>query len=269
MPVPTLDVLLPIERAGQRIAPHDDAALNALYEHPDPGPGGGAHVRANMIATLDGAATGPDRVSGSINNPADHRAFEAQRGWADVVLIGAGTARAEGYLALAVPAASSDDRAARGQRPGLELAVVSAHGALPAGLLDGPRPPLVVTIADRPDLDSLRGRIGPDRVLIAGTGAVDLHQAIAGLAHRGLRRVLTEGGPRLLAQLVARGLVDELCLTASPMLVAGGAPRVLASEHWITPAVEARSVHLLHSGGVLLGRWLLSGREDPLLGSQP
>ncbi len=267
---PTLDVLLPLDRAGECIPPEgDEASLSALYAHPLPSAGRDAYVRANMVSTLDGSATGADHVSGSINNPADFRAFTVQRAWADVVLIGAGTARAERYRTLSVPAGLAAARAARGQRPDLELAVVTAFGELPSVLFDSPLPPLIVTVADRPGLDDLRQRVGADRVLVAGTGLVDPAVALTRLAERGLRRVLAEGGPHLLAELVARGVVDELCLTTSPLLVGGNAPRVLAGAPWLEPAVDAAPAHLLHAGGTLLGRWLLSAPAGPPLGSQP
>jgi riboflavin biosynthesis pyrimidine reductase len=253
---PTFDVLLPLARAGERIgAEPDERTLAALYTYPAPGTGG--WVRVNMISTLDGGATGADGRSGSLNGDADLRVFRVLRAAADVVLIGAGTARAEGYGSLDVPAGLVAARAARGQATRLELAVVSATGDLPAALLDSDHPPLVVTIADRPGLDALRARIGRDRVVVAGEGRVDLAAALAALAARGLVRVLAEGGPRLLGELLDAGLVHELCLTWSPQLVGGPARRVVDRSDWFAPALTARPAHLLHSDAVLLGRWLL------------
>ena len=255
---PTLDVLLPLDRAGQQIGPeHDEHTLTALYPYPPTRSGADVWVRANMIASLDGAATGADRHSGTINGAADLRVFRVLRAAADVVLIGAGTARAEGYAALDVPDALAPARAARGQRPTLELAVISATGTLPAALLDSARPPLVLTVADRPDLEALRARIGTDHVVVAGSGRVNLAAALDALAALGLGRVLAEGGPHLLGDLLGAGLVDELCLTWSPLLVGGPAPRVVDHPDWFVPARAARPAHLLHADAVLLGRWLL------------
>lgn len=155
---PTLDIPLPLDRARERIsAEEDERTLAALYAHPRPRAGADAWVRANMIASLDGAATGADRRSGTINGDADLRVFRVLR-------------------------------AARGQRADLELAVINGTGALPTALLDADRPALVVTVADRPDLDALRARIGADRMMVAGEGRVDLAAALAALAARGLVR---------------------------------------------------------------------------------
>ncbi|RYV50414.1 dihydrofolate reductase family protein [Pengzhenrongella frigida] len=267
---PGLDVLLPLARAGEHLpADPGERALIALYPHPPASSGTAASsgpaassgkavwLRVNMISSLDGAATGADRRSGTINGDADLRVFGVLRAAADVVLIGAGTARAEGYGSIDVPAQLAASRAARGQRAALELAVVSGTGELPAALLDSDHPPLVVTITDRPDLEALRARIGADRVIVAGTGRVDLPAALAALADRGLVRVLAEGGPRLLGQLLTAGLVDELCLTWSPLVVGGPAPRVVDGAPWFVPALAATPAHLLHADAVLLGRWLL------------
>jgi len=269
MPVerPALDVLLPLYRSGTQILPtEDEAVLTELYAHPAPASAGrcAAHVRANMVSTLDGAATGADRLSGSINDAADHRVFSVLRAVADVVLIGAGTARDEGYADVRVPTALVPGRRARGQQDHPELAVVSATGALPDRLLDSHHPPLVLTTSARPDLATLQRRVGADRVLVLGDGAtVDLSRGLELLARRGLARVLAEGGPRLLGELARAGLVDELCLTWSPVVVAGTAPRIIAATDWLTPAVAARPAHLLHADGVLLGRWLLDRPGAP------
>ena len=258
VPVPTLDVLLP---PGRGALPPDpvELALTALYAHPAPRPGWSTAVRASMVTTLDGAATGADRVSGSINDAADHRVFAVLRSVADVVLIGAGTARAEGYRHLSVAPALAPGRAARGQRDRLELAVVTVSGDLPAALLADDDAPLVITVAASPGLAALRDRLGPDRVIEAGTTEIDLPRALAALAARGLTRVLAEGGPHLLADLVAAGCVDELCLTTSPQLVGGSTLRILATDDWLDPARRLHAAHLLHSGGTLLARWVLDG----------
>src|SRR5437763_6912934 len=61
-------------------------------------------VRLNMIAAVDGA-TAVDGRSGALGGPADHRVFAALRSLADVVLVAAGTVRAEGYGPAPLPIA--------------------------------------------------------------------------------------------------------------------------------------------------------------------
>ena len=246
---PALAVLWPAGRAGD-VLPGEDAgrgepALRALYAPPA---GADRWVRGNMVSTLDGAAWGPDGSTRSISSPADLRVLVLLRALADVVLVGAGTVRSERY---GLPGA------------GTALAVVTRTGDLPAGqgLLAGERDDgrtaLVITCAAAGDhvLDRLREAVGEDAVLVAGQDAVDLPRALDLLAERGLRSVLCEGGPALLADVLAADLLDELCLTWSPQLGGGAAGRLLPPGPALGRA--ARLAHLLHGGGTLAGRWLL------------
>ncbi len=212
-----------------------------------------------MVTSLDGAASGPDGVSGSIHGPADHRVFEVLRAVADVVLVGAGTVRAEGYRRVAVGPALRPGRAARGQAADLVLAVVSSSGNLPDAVLDAPRAPLLLTTADGARRGGLVQRLGAERVVVAGADEVDPERALDALAERGLVRVLAEGGPRLLGALLAQDRVDELCLTTSPLLVGAG-PGRMVDGHGSAMARPARLVHLLHARGELLARWVLDAQ---------
>lgn len=252
---------------AQRVEPDPcEVTLSALYAHRGPTQGRAAWVRANMVTTLDGAAAGAGGVSGSINGEADHRVFRVLRAAADVVLVGAGTVRAEGYTPLRVPDGLADVRAAAGRAPALELAVVTRSGDLPGQITDlgqqpaGTVPALVVTTA----VGAARLAGYPaDRVIVTGETAVDLGAALESLAERGLTRVLAEGGPSLLGDLVEGQHVDELCLTTSPLLVGGPAPRIVRTGALLhrDGQAPARLVHLLHSEGVLLARWSLEGTD--------
>jgi 5-amino-6-(5-phosphoribosylamino)uracil reductase len=247
-------------------------ALADLYAYPMPVPVTG-WVRANMVSTLDGSATGPNGLSGTISSAADKAVFGVLRGLADVVLVGAGTVRAEGYRAFAAKPAFADRRAAAGQSPVPALAVVTRSGTLdPNDLAPHHRDVpdgrgcaalsqvLVITCAAG-DVAGLRSSFGSDRVLVAGEDDVDPAVAVAHLAARGLGRVLLEGGPSLLGRTIRAGRLDELCLTTSPLLVAGDGPRIAADAS--VSDVRLRAAHLLEAEGVLLGRWLVQreGRE--------
>ena len=232
--------------------PLDDAELVRLYEHRL------GLVRANFVSTVDGGATGEDGRSGTINDEADLRVFETLRAVADVVLVGAGTTRTEGYGPVDVAERLRPLRADLGLSPVLEMAVVTRSGILSERLLSAQRPPLVVTHAACLHLDSLRERLGPERVLVHGEHEVDLGAAIADLGTRGLLRVLTEGGPHLFGSLLAANLVDELCLTTFPQLVGGHPPRIVASHAWFDPARRAHLEHVLVEGSTMFSRWSLS-----------
>ena len=215
-------------------------------------------VRANFVSTLDGAASGPDGRSGSINNDADKRVFGLLRSLADVVLVGAGTARTEGYRPVRTREVWRDLRARMALAPAPTLAIVSRSLDLPEGLLEpveGGGPVLVVTSrqADVGRLAAARDALGAHAIVQAGEDVVDLAGAVDQLGERGLSRVLCEGGPRLMSDLVAAGRLDELCLTVSPVVVGGDAPRITVGGPL---DLRLRLGHVVESRGVLLTRWL-------------
>lgn len=255
-PPPAYDLLLPRDRAGvlpPRDGEPDLLALFADAEHP-----ARPRVRANMVGSLDGGGVGPDGRSASISSPADRRLFRVLRALADVVLVGAGTVRAEGYRELPVAPHLRDARAALGRAPEIALAVVTRRGEVPADVRPGGVPPLVVTGAE--GSDAAARSVGAGRVLEVPVrdGALDLRAAVDLLGDRGLHHVLTEGGPSLLGDLLGAGLVDELCLTTTPLVAGPGAPGLLHGEHRPDPPAGAVLRHLLHADGTLLARWDLA-----------
>lgn len=175
-------------------------------------------VMANMIASVDGAYT-VDGTSGGLSVPGDREVFHALRGLADVILVGAATAREERYRRPAAVPAAARTRSGRAQAPVPLLVVVSRSGRIPTDQPfldgDGPEPILVHPQDVLPDLPA--GVV----TMQCGTGGVDLHELMRRLRHDGHRWVLCEGGPGLLGQLHRADLLDELFVTVSPNLVGG------------------------------------------------
>lgn len=227
--------------------------LIAAYRFPDTG--GKPWVRATMAATLDGAAWGPDRRSGSISSPADKEAFAVMRGLADVILAGAGTVRAESYGPAVTGRALVEHRAASGQRPVPAIAVVTRTLALdPAAPLfaDAVEPTIVLTTEASPaDRRALLAEVAS--VVVAGDEDLDVGYALGVLADRGLYRIQCEGGPHLLARVAAADALDELCLTVSPLLTGGDAGRIVAGG--AVPDRPWELLHILEEDGTLLTRW--------------
>lgn len=208
--------------------PPSDEDLLALYAAPS-----SPWTRANMVSTLDGRATGGDGRSGSINSAADKRVFAVLRALTSAVVAGAGTVRTEGYRRLRTPERFRQHRRETGLPEHPVLAVVTASGDLPDRLLEpteGRGRLLVLTAARLPAerRERLDQALGPgDEVVVCGDEDVDPGAALTALRERGLPHVLTEGGPTLLAEWVAAGVVDELCLTLRPLLLGGEGPRIL------------------------------------------
>ncbi|UNO39437.1 pyrimidine reductase family protein [Streptomyces sp. MST-110588] len=215
--------------------------LADAYAYPGPaarpahgeGPAGAREngwLRANMVSSLDGAAHHEGR-SQPLSGAADMKIFGVLRGLADAVVVGAETVRQEGYRPARAREAFAARRAAAGQGPAPVIAVVSASLDLDFGLplFTEPLVPTVVLTGAGASEDRVRAaRKAGAEVVFAGEGAaVDPSRVVGALAERGLTRLLTEGGPRLLGQFAASGALDELCLTLAPRVVAGDASRIM------------------------------------------
>jgi len=223
-----------------RLADLDDDALRAAYAPPRL-----PWLRLNFVTTVDGAVDGVDGTSGSINNAADKRVFHLLRDLADAIVVGAGTVRAEGYRPNPKP-----------------VVVVSRSGELPPSLREGDLGQVyLATGARAPGLEAARALLG-ERVLVLGEDAPEPARLRETLEDAGFGNLLCEGGPHLAADLLAAGVVDELCSTVVPTLVGGTHARIAEGAPLGVPGgpggvpVELHS--LLESDGTLLARWMFS-----------
>ncbi|MGH3715921.1 MAG: pyrimidine reductase family protein [Micromonosporaceae bacterium] len=229
-----------------------DAELIAAYAFPDRAQD---WLRVNFVASADGAAT-VDGHSEGLSSPPDKRVFGILRMLCDVLLVGAGTVREEGYRALRLDGVRRAWRRAAGLPEVPVLAVVSSRLALdPAAPLfaDAPVRPLVITHGGSPIERRDQLAVVAD-VIVAGDAEVDLAAARAALAARGLRHVLCEGGPHLFGSLLAADQVDELCLTVAPLLTGAGAGRIVAGP--AAPPRRCQLAQALHADGDLLLRYV-------------
>jgi 5-amino-6-(5-phosphoribosylamino)uracil reductase len=230
----------------------DDEDLEAVYAYP----AAQTWMRLNVVASLDGGTADSTGLSSGLSGPADQRVFALLRSLADVIVVGAGTARVEGYEPVLAGEVDGGLRDRHGLTPLPSIAVVSRSLHIPDVLLDAPpeAPTLVVTCASAPAdrLAELRGRAD---VLVCGQDSVDLVAVREQLAARGLRRILLEGGPALSGAMVHAGVLDELCLTLSPLLLGGAARRLLTGAE-LQPPVTMRLASTLTHGDHLLLRYL-------------
>lgn len=185
---------------------------------------GFARVRSNFVATLDGSVQGLDGRSGSINTESDHEVFALHRGLADVILVGAGTVRDEGYRAVDLEPWQTSLRVAEGLAPFPTLVVITGSLRLDPAFADPPHehgPVIVVTTAEHDDAAVRPFQDRGAQVLRSPGATIELTWVLAQLAAAGLTRVLCEGGPSLHRDLIAQGLLDELSLTLAPSAVGG------------------------------------------------
>ncbi len=212
-------------------------------------------VLANMISSVDGAVA-IDGVSGGLGGPGDKAAFRAIRAVADVIIAASGTVIAENYRRPQTPPDIQEMRVARGQSPLPRIAIVSGSLNISPDhrVFDPEARPLVITHAKSPaDRRDMLGTVAD--IISAGDTTVDLADALRQLKTLGAKTVLIEGGPTLNAAFVGEDLIDEFCLSFSPLLVGGNGPRVVGSTHSHDPR-PMRLDRTLHQDGFLFHRYL-------------
>lgn len=221
-----------------------DADLRAAYAPPRT-----PWLRLNFVQTVDGSAVGPDGLSKSINDAADARVFQTLRELADVIVVGAGTVREERYRPNPKP-----------------MVVVSRSGEVPESLREGDLSQVhLATAAAAPHLEESRDLLG-DRVLVLGQRTPDLPLLRRELADAGFADLLCEGGPHLARDLLAAGLVDELCSTYVPRLVGGEGLRITSGRPIDLPLELAG---MIEQDGTLLLRWFTGEVSLPATPGSP
>jgi riboflavin biosynthesis pyrimidine reductase len=191
--------------------PRTSSDLHPLYGDPPDG------VRANIVLSLDGGASFNGKTR-PISDATDLWLLNQLRGYADVIVVGAGTVRAERYGPARLTDEQREHRAASGYADTPPpIAIVSARMTLERDLPiftgTGPRPLLITAEQSRQQAEALADLAD---IVIAGDERVDPVLLLEALRSRGLRRVLCEGGPTLLASFIEQDLVEDMCLSLAP-----------------------------------------------------
>ncbi len=209
--------------------PADDVTVRECYDVDRPAPDGRPWVALCMVAGLDGS-TVVSGTSRGLSNATDASVLLTMRELVDVVLVGAGTVRAEGY--------------GPPRTPGLRIAVVSRSADLDFDqpLWQSGRATLVTTL-DAPDV--------PVPTVRAGHGVIDLAAALSRLD---ARVVQCEGGGTLNGLLAGADLIDELNFTLSPHITGGHGPRVTVGAPDVMHRM--RLAHVLEEDGFLYTRYV-------------
>lgn len=210
-------------------------------------------LRLNLIASVDGSATGADGTSETLSNPADRRILGVIRSQADVVLIGAQTLRAEGYLLprrahLAVATTTGELGGAHPPRPAAG-ASDDEPAARTSVLVLGP-----AAVEERARATMTAAEVEFLPVEPRGDGRPSAADLLAALRAHGARSIVCEGGPALAGQVLATGQVDEICLSTSPRIAATGLS-VFGAESAAAQELLLGGLLVDEAGG-LYARWL-------------
>ncbi len=210
------------------------------------------HVAANMITSLDGHATLTGR-SGGLGGPADRALFHLLRAQVDAVLVGTRTVAQERYGRLARDPELRALRERAGLAPEPLCCLISRSGnvAFDAPLFAEPEARIALFTAVAPT-ESCAAQL---EVVLAPPEALTPARVLGRLrAEHGIRSVLCEGGPTLLAGLLAEAALDELFLSLAPKLVGGGGPRIVGGDALPAPA-ELELAWILAEGAELFLRY--------------
>ena len=239
-----MDRIWPAKQAG----PVDHDQLERLYGYPDSN-----WLVVNFVSSLDGAVELNGRAV-ELSNQADQHVLRLGSDLADALLVGATTATVEKFRGQHPDEQTAQRRSRAGLSPVAPTVVVSTGRSLPADapVITEALVPTIVLTSQRASQEARDGWSNAGAiVLTCGEDEVDLARGIELLAQRGLRRIDCEGGPSLFGALLGAGLVDELRLTLSPVLVAGTASRIATGPVAI-PATFTLSSALAEDDTLLL-----------------
>lgn len=220
------------------------------------------YLRAVMVSTADGAARSPKGLSGGISSAADRLVFATIRGLSDVILAGAETVRSEGYGPPRARPELAARRQAAGQSPVPRLAIVTRSGNLDLTtplFTDAAVPPLIFAPAAL--TGERRDRLARvAEVVEVGDDTCEPHAIVAELRQRGLTRVSCEGGPSILGQFMACKLIDEICLTITPLAFGGTGDddpvtRIISGPALADAPRPMRLAHVIEADGTLFLRY--------------
>ncbi len=234
LPAGDADAIDPFDDAGQ-------ARLRELYAPP-----ARDWLRLNFVSSVTGSVQGPDGTSESLTNRVDRRILGVIRAHADVVLVGAQSVRAEGYrvprraaLAIVTGSGRLDGHRIQGDVDPERILVLCPASARPAAAASLPGAGILVV---------------PDR-----KGRLDVADVLGAVRERGFRSIVCEGGPSLASQLAAAGLVDEICLSTSPLATAATLP--VLGEAPFDPVPLRLETLLIDADSSLYARWVRSSHS--------
>lgn len=219
-------------------------------------------VIVSAAMSIDGYLDTADPPRLTLSNPEDLDRVDDLRAHSDVILVGARTVRLDNPRLLVRAEERRNRREAAGAPASPWKATVTASGDLGPDLAFfttgiGERLVYCPNSAAR----GIRDTLG-DRATVVGLGdAVTMADLVDDLGERGVRRLLVEGGSRVITQFLEAGLVDELHLAVAPFFVGDGrAPRLVGDGRfpW-NPDHHATLVESRRIGDLVLLRYALAG----------
>jgi 5-amino-6-(5-phosphoribosylamino)uracil reductase len=211
---------------------------------------------------LDDAS--PDRLV--LSGPEDLDEVDELRSRADAILVGAGTIRADNPRLLIRDERRVAVREAEGRPPHPLRVTVTATGDLDpaARFFTGPGTPLVY--AATAAVPAARKNLKDKAVVIDAGAQLSLAAVTQNLiAERGVATLLVEGGSRILRDVLAGDLADELRLAIAPFFIGDQkAPRfALPARYPHSPAAPMTLISARSIGDLVVAHYRLSTDCEP------
>ncbi|MDU0477842.1 pyrimidine reductase family protein [Staphylococcus chromogenes] len=184
-----------------------------------PAPVNVPEVRAVAITSLNGRATN-DGVSGTLGSELDVALLHAVRAWADVIIVGAGTVRAEDYGAVTLTEKAQASRRDNGQSPLPRIAAITSSLNLDPQakfFRDTSNPPVLLTDQSAPDIFNAE---------VVHLRELSPRAILDWAVQRGWYRIALEGGPSVYGQWLDADQVDVLHLSIAPWIVDKAEPQL-------------------------------------------
>jgi 5-amino-6-(5-phosphoribosylamino)uracil reductase len=213
--------------------------------------------------SIDGYLAAASRTRLILSNDDDLDRVDAVRASCDAILVGAATVRNDNPRLLVRARARQAERVALGLAPSPIKVTVTRRALLDPGaafFTAGDAERLVYCAT--PTVAEARSRLGGVATVVDGGQPVDMHWMSRDLLHRGVRRLMVEGGGTLHTQFLTGDLADELHLVVAPFFVGDTRARRFVGDGrfpW-NPDRRATLVEVQQIGDVVLMRYALSER---------
>ncbi len=230
------------------------------------------YVVLSCAVSLDGYLDDATARRLILSNDEDWDRVDALRAWADAILVGAGTLRADNPRLRVRSAARQADRVSA-LRPATPLrVVVSSGGALDPTMafFDGAAGDSLV-YTDGGAVRGARELLGSSASVVEAGTPLDLRAVLADLAARGVDRLVVEGGGTVHTQFLAEGLADELQLVTAPFFVGDPrAPRFVGPGRFANdPGHPLRLAETRAIGDLIYARYLTDPLGSPTTPERP
>ncbi|GAA2741484.1 hypothetical protein GCM10009868_07760 [Terrabacter aerolatus] len=215
--------------------------------------------------SIDGYLSGGSATRLLLSNDADFDRVDEERAASDAILVGAMTIRRDDPHLLVRSAERCAARVARGLTPSPTKVTVTRQAGIDCAAAffaaDG-APKLVYCPSGT--VPAARERLGAVATVVDAGRPVTMRRVCEDLGHRGVRRLMVEGGGSVHTQMLTEDLADELQLVVAPFFVGDSAAcRFVGDGHYPWhPGRRATLAEVRQIGDVVLLRYALSSRFE-------